>query len=62
MSANCCIANVCVFLNRQLSFPALELILEACAGRAEHVPGLDPLCSNGGTPNSSDNFAENSDL
>lgn len=54
-------SNATVFLNRQLLFPALELILEACAGRAEHMAGLDPLCSNHGTPNGSGGFAEKSD-
>lgn len=55
-SAKCSVVNICVVLNSQLPFPALELILEACAGRAEHMAGLDPLCSNHGTPN------DNSDL
>lgn len=55
-SAKCSVVNICVVLNSQLPFPALELILEACAGRAEHMAGLDPLCNNHGTPN------DNSDL
>lgn len=58
----CSVASVCVLLNRQLPFPGLELILEASADRAEHVAGLDPLCSNHGTPNGRGDFAENSDL